>query len=185
MEIIAIDPYLADTISKVSAENVFVWILIAGVFALATYVLYRNGKLKATAAIAVPVLAFYIAFVLTITMIEREVTATQTYNLSVFWTYRAIADGKTDLIMEIVWNIVLFIPIGVLINYLIPIKYFWISIISSLFFSAGIEFMQLVLRRGLFEFDDMIHNTVGAMLGIVIFAIVSLAVKKFVQSSQK
>ena len=159
--------------------------LIAGVFALATYVLYRNGKLKATAAIAVPVLAFYIAFVLTITMIEREVTATQTYNLSVFWTYRAIADGKTDLIMEIVWNIVLFIPIGVLINYLIPIKYFWISIISSLFFSAGIEFMQLVLRRGLFEFDDMIHNTVGAMLGIVIFAIVSLAVKKLDQSSQK
>jgi len=169
----------------IRADNVFVWMLIAAVFALATYVFYRNGKLNAAAAIAVPVLVFYICFVLTITLIEREVTADPTYNYSLFWTYRAIADGKTDLIMEIVWNIVLFIPIGILLNYLIPIKYFWVSIISCLSFSAGIELLQLILHRGLFEFDDMIHNTLGAILGIVVFAIFSLALKRVVGKTYK
>lgn len=151
---------------------------IAALFALATYVLFRNGKLKASAAIAVPILVFYLSFVVTITLIERQITADPTYNLTVFWTYKAVSDGKSDLIMEIVWNIVLFIPIGVLINFLIPIKYFWISIISCLLFSVGIEFMQLILHRGFFEFDDMIHNTFGAILGICIFALVSLSLKK-------
>ena len=159
-------------------DAVVIWMAIAALFALATYVLYRNGKLKASAAIALPILVFYLSFVITITLIERQVTADPTYNLTVFWTYQAIAGGRKDLIMEIVWNIVLFIPIGVLINFLIPIKRFWISILSSLLFSAGIESMQLILHRGFFEFDDMIHNTFGAILGICVFALVSLSLKK-------
>jgi glycopeptide antibiotics resistance protein len=132
-----------------------------------------------------PVLAFYLAFVVTITLVERVVTLDPTYNLMVFWSYKAIADGRTDLIMEIVWNIVLFVPIGFLINYIIPIKYFWISIIFSLLLSAGIETLQLVLHRGFFEFDDMIHNTIGAILGIVVFALVSLVWKKLISVSDR
>ena len=175
---------MADTLSKLSFSSVVIWFLISAVFAIPSFVLYRNSKLNAAAAVAIPFLVFYISFVVTITLIERVASNALTYNLSFFWTYKSIANGNTELIMEIIWNVVLFIPIGVLINYLIPIKYFWISIISSLFFSAGIEFMQLVLRRGLFEFDDIIHNTIGAILGIVIFALVSFAVKKLVQASQ-
>ena len=159
--------------------------LIAALGAVVTYVLYRNGKLKASAAIALPVLVFYLAFVVTITLVERVVSADPTYNLTVFWSYQAIADGRKDLIMEIVWNIVLFVPIGFLINYIIPIKYFWVSVISGLLLSAGIETLQLVLHRGFFEFDDMIHNTLGAILGIVVFALVSLVWKGLISVSRR
>jgi glycopeptide antibiotics resistance protein len=31
--------------------------------------------------------------------------------------------------------------------------------------SLSIELLQLVLKRGLFEFDDMFHNTFGVILG--------------------
>ena len=159
--------------------------LIAALVAIVTYVLYRNGNLKASAAIALPVFAFYFAFVVTITLVERVVSPDPTYNLTVFWSYQAIADGRSDLIMEIVWNIVLFVPVGFLINYIIPIKYFWISIISGLLLSAGIETLQLVLHRGFFEFDDMIHNTIGAILGIVVFALVSLVWKRLISVSNR
>ena len=159
--------------------------LIAALVAVVTYVLYRNGKLKASAAIALPVLVFYLAFVVTITLVERVVSANPTYNLTVFWSYQAIADGRKDLIMEIVWNIVLFVPIGVLISFLIPVKHFWISILSCLLFSVGIESMQLVFYRGFFEFDDMIHNTLGAILGIVVFALVSLVWKGLISISHR
>ena len=31
--------------------------------------------------------------------------------------------------------------------------------------SLGIEILQLVLKRGLFEFDDIMNNSIGCMLG--------------------
>lgn len=34
--------------------------------------------------------------------------------------------------------------------------------------SMSIEVIQLVFRLGLFEWDDMIHNTLGCVLGTVI-----------------
>lgn len=30
----------------------------------------------------------------------------------------------------------------------------------------GIEFLQLVTSRGLCEFDDVIHNMIGAVIGL-------------------
>lgn len=38
----------------------------------------------------------------------------------------------------------------------------------GLVFSFFIEASQLVLHRGLFEWDDMIHNSLGAMIGSII-----------------
>ena len=34
--------------------------------------------------------------------------------------------------------------------------------------SASIEIIQLVFKIGLFEFDDMIGNTIGCLIGAVI-----------------
>jgi glycopeptide antibiotics resistance protein len=39
--------------------------------------------------------------------------------------------------------------------------------------SLSIELLQLVLKRGLFEFDDMFHNTFGVILGYGIMWIFS------------
>lgn len=61
---------------------------------------------------AIPILVFYIAFVLTITIIERTPGKQMKYNLELFWTVREIINGRTELISEIFWNIVLFVPIG-------------------------------------------------------------------------
>jgi glycopeptide antibiotics resistance protein len=39
--------------------------------------------------------------------------------------------------------------------------------------SLSIELLQLVLKRGLFEFDDMFHNTLGVIIGYGIWWIFS------------
>jgi glycopeptide antibiotics resistance protein len=42
----------------------------------------------------------------------------------------------------------------------------WLKVlIFSFALSMSIEIMQLVLRRGLCEFDDVFHNTLGCLLG--------------------
>ena len=42
----------------------------------------------------------------------------------------------------------------------------------------AIELLQLISRRGLFEFDDILHNMLGAFIGVSIFVLVETVVKK-------
>lgn len=49
---------------------------------------------------------------------------------------------------------------------------------SGLLISVCIEVVQLVFHRGLFEFDDMFHNTLGTLIGIGIFLFVSVVGKR-------
>ena len=44
-----------------------------------------------------------------------------------------------------------------------------ISILAAFFISAVTEIAQYVTQRGLFEFDDIFDNTMGAVIGVVVY----------------
>ena len=74
---------------------------------------------------------------------------------------------------EVFWNVVLFIPIGVLLMLLLTSKRKWlISVICGFVLTTAIELIQLIFHRGLFEFDDIFHNTLGTVIGIGIYVLV-------------
>lgn len=64
---------------------------------------------------------------------------------------------------QILTNVVMFIPVGVLGGKLWKWKGLWIA----LGLSTTIEILQLITATGLCEFDDVIHNCVGAAVGVV------------------
>lgn len=163
-------------------SSVIIWMSIAAFFALITYVLYRNDRMKASTAIAIPLIAFYSAFVLTITLIDRIPTKRPRYELVLFWSYKAIQNGRSDLISEVFWNVVLFIPLGILFSLLLS-KRKWISIVLGMLLSSGIELTQLILHRGLFEFDDIFHNTLGTFIGFIVYLLVSKLLNKLIKAS--
>ena len=67
---------------------------------------------------------------------------------------------------EIFLNVLLLMPMGVLLYAAFGRRFGMIRITAAGFaVSFCIEFLQLVLKRGLFEWDDMIHNTLGVYLG--------------------
>ena len=113
-------------------------------------------------------MAFYLSFVAAITLTGRRTGYGPAYNLELFWTYRRILAGYYTLIAQIFWNIVLFIPIGVMMPLIWRGKRLRVYIGSGLLLSAGIEILQLFTHRGLFEFDDIFHNTVGMILGFLL-----------------
>lgn len=158
--------------SKVTLQAIIIWVLLAFAVCVVTYPFNRKGRLSDNAFIALPLLAFYLGFTLTITIIERIPSPEAKYQLVVFWSYKAIQAGRTDLIAEVFWNYILFIPIGILLALLLPSKRSWIAVIIGMLMSAGIELTQLYLHRGLFEFDDIIHNTLGTIIGVILFVIV-------------
>ena len=38
-------------------------------------------------------------------------------------------------------------------------------VIANFALSSAIEILQLILKKGLFEFDDIFHNTLGGIIG--------------------
>ena len=48
-----------------------------------------------------------------------------------------------------------------------------ISIITGSLLSLVIEVIQLISHRGLFEFDDIFHNTLGTVVGIGVFVLIT------------
>ena len=109
-----------------------------------------------------PLLAAYILFILMETIIGRK-TGVGRVELVPFWSY-----SHPELRMEIVLNYLLFMPLGFLLYLCFGEKYGLRVVIAGLLLSVSIEIVQLVFRIGLFEFDDMIGNTVGCLIGAVI-----------------
>ena len=63
---------------------------------------------------------------------------------------------------QILTNIIMFVPVGVLAGRIWRWKGLWVA--AGL--SAAIEILQLITARGLCEFDDVIHNMIGALIGV-------------------
>ena len=98
------------------------------------------------------------------------------YQLEVFWSWKEILGigkcgrlGSTTeggLLQENFLNILLLFPAGILLPGVFNRKLkWWQGLMVGILVSSSIELSQLLLCRGLFEFDDIIHNSFGCMLG--------------------
>ncbi len=62
-------------------------------------------------------------------------------------------------------NIVLFLPIGFLFPAVTDWKKLWRTVAAGIGFSLLIETIQLITSRGCFDFDDVILNSLGCVIG--------------------
>lgn len=86
--------------------------------------------------------------------------------LSLFWSYRA---HSTELLKENFLNVFLLMPVGILLPMMgVNMRR---TVLFGACWSGLIETLQLVTRRGLFELDDIFHNTLGVVIGYLIFII--------------
>lgn len=105
-------------------------------------------------------LALYIVFILYETIAFRESGG---INLTPLWSYKQFFSNY-NLRLEILNNIWLFVPFGAGLYSLTKKK--WIVIIP-LVFSIFIEVSQYIFGLGLCEIDDVISNTLGGIIGIM------------------
>ncbi len=72
--------------------------------------------------------------------------------------------------INVVGNVVVFIPFGIFLPRLFPrCKNLFLTLLLSLEFSLAIEITQLLSRVGRFDVDDLFLNTVGGVLGYILF----------------
>ena len=132
----------------------------------------------------------YYYLVLMSTVFTRPEHPGMRYKLEPFWSYKLAYAGNTELAKEIVLNIIMFIPMGFLITYVVDsLKMTYnkrvfrqvvlrLSLLVGIVCSAMIEILQLLLHRGLFEWDDIIDNTMGFLIGAGIYILICRCFRK-------
>lgn len=89
--------------------------------------------------------------------------------LSRFITYRKQL-GLESFIVNIFGNILAFTPFGILLPVVSPDNRKFINVgLLTLQFSFTIELLQLIFKVGIFDVDDLFMNTLGGILGYLIF----------------
>ena len=136
-----------------------------------------NNKCSLWSKIA---LSLTLSFIFVLTLFGRT-PGDFGYSLIPFASYRrALDENNAELVLEIIMNIAIYIPIGLLLP--CCFKCFekpWRVLVVATIFALGIELIQAFANIGHFEIDDIINNILGAGLGVAFFSAVK---RKFVLS---
>lgn len=105
----------------------------------------------------------YIFLLLVGTVFNRPTKWTHLGEFRLFWSY-----SEPTLRHEILLNYLLFIPYGCLMSIR---KSAWkVIMLSGIAISLIVEVLQFVLKKGLFEFDDIIGNGIGCLIGLLLIS---------------
>lgn len=87
-----------------------------------------------------------------------------------FWEYRDQV-GWFAMFTNLFGNVLIFVPFG----FFMPMASKYRSFFSTLFYSFGltlcVETFQLITKVGSFDVDDLLLNTIGGVVGYIIFVI--------------
>ena len=142
-------------------------ILIA---ALSTFLLVKCRKISLT---LLPWIIACLYLMLYITVFSRSSGMDYSYHLQPFWSYGHIKDGYVETFYENIYNVLFFMPYGILLG--LQLRILSLAKITSIgsLTSIVIELLQLISRTGCCETDDVIHNTLGFFIGATIVKVVA------------
>lgn len=160
--------YCFQLINEVPHE---VYVVMLIMFCVGAFLLIRlYGFRKGLACSFRLLFVEYIFLLYASTVIFRTVMSVRKYDFTPFWSYKAIMDGsEPQLLPENTMNVLVFVPVGLLAGVAFR-RMTWKNILMvGLCLSLGIEVLQLVLVKGFAEVDDVMHNTLGCLIGFVIW----------------
>ena len=105
----------------------------------------------------------YVFLVFCSTVIFRPTGETRQYDFHPFWSY-----SRPDLLVENIMNVIVFIPIGLLLGCAFKQTTWWKALLIGCSISVTIEALQFWFMKGFSEVDDVMHNTVGCIVGYIL-----------------
>ncbi len=106
------------------------------------------------------------------------------YNLELFREIRRFITYREQLGMFAVFanllgNILIFVPYGFFISMAAERRGFFKTLFFSFGLSLCVELVQLATRVGSFDVDDILLNTIGGILGYILFAICNVIRRRY------
>ncbi len=146
-------------------------VIAFSVFLLMRSIRRRCGKSVTPLSPSKLILDLLIAGDILVTLILTLVTYRDAEHLSLqlipFFSWRqAWHSWSASLFEQLFLNIAVFLPFGLLTAIRFPaLRRIWRMALTAFSFSLVIEVTQLILRRGVFDVDDLFCNTLGGLLG--------------------
>ena len=107
---------------------------------------------------------------------RTEISEEYRYNLELFKEITRFITYREQLGMFVVaanllGNILIFVPYGFFVSMAGRRRGFFKTFFFSMFLSLAVETVQLITRVGSFDVDDILLNTVGGVLGYIVFVL--------------
>ena len=74
-------------------------------------------------------------------------------------------------------NVVVFIPVGLLLGSAFKQMTWWKALLIGCSISIAIESLQFCFMKGFSEVDDVMHNTVGCLIGFGFYSLIELSTR--------
>lgn len=184
----------ADTILSIIKDHFttafFLIILLALLFSTLYFLIYKK-LLRGTATLSIKstivtfMLIGYLMMVAGVTVFNRSPYMMGSMDLTLFGSYiEAWNDFSVKNWQYVTLNIVMFLPLGILLPLLHDRfkKAVW-TILAGILLTLSIETFQYFTGFGVFEFDDLFNNTLGAIIGYgLTMSVLKVWNKRFLQA---
>jgi glycopeptide antibiotics resistance protein len=118
----------------------------------------------------------YVFLIFCSTVIFRAVSATRQYDFHPFWSY-----DRPELLVENIMNVFVFVPVGMILGSLLKVKGSWlVALLIGCSISITIEALQFWFMKGFSEVDDVMHNTLGCVIGYIAYKSMSVVSKRLI-----
>lgn len=158
--------YLIDLYQSVPQK---VNVCLLSVFCLGAVVIIAfKGFRKGWRFVAGLLLTEYISLLYCSMVLFRPYSEDAGHDFTPFWSYEAIENGRSELLAENVMNVIVFVPVGMMLGCAFRSMTWWKTLLIGCGISFSIEVIQYVFHRGFAETDDVMHNTIGCILGYIL-----------------
>lgn len=130
-------------------------------------------------------LVFVTSLILFRTLLNRNLWMNPLSDIMGDWGIWETVNGEQKLTTECIENVIMMMPFSAVVMWTFEEKMekgwkkiVWQSGKIAFIFSVSIEMLQLLLRLGTFQLSDIFYNTVGGVLGGLLYCVVMKARKR-------
>lgn len=155
-------------------------VFLLGVLLFLSQLLYKKSIVNKLQRNTMMVLSTYVMLMLYHTVIGRYSQTYYRYDGEIFSMFKALAENFTVTgFSQLVINLLMMIPVSFMLMIILKVEYrtlwaFDITVALVLF----IELLQFFTRAGTLQLDDIITNTIGAIIGILFYYFIKAIYKK-------
>lgn len=130
-------------------------------------------------------LAFVTSLILFRTLLNRNLWMNPLSDVMGGWSLWETVNGERQLTTECIENVIMMVPFSTMVMWTFNVrdKILWQSGKIAFLFSALIELLQVFLRLGTFQLSDIVYNTVGGIIGGILYYI-AIKIRKKTEKSQ-
>lgn len=157
------------------------WLIACIVFCVGTVViLWVKGVKRGWRYSMALLLAELLLLIYSSTVFFRETNMGLGREFNPFRNYQS-TQAFLSVLPENILNMVLFVPVGFLFGVVFRQMTWRKVMITGAGLSMSIEILQLILQKGICDFNDLLCNTLGCMIGYGFFRLIILS-KAFLSS---